>query len=214
MAYFALGLSDAELAERFNEEAPQLSEAEITARFGRPRYSKDGPDYSFLRPNALRSYHELPHPQWKDEQGREYTLAEGNMAYVRLPISETRRERTENVPIAQRQQFPRPRERVVLRSKEGEEIVFNVASVLSHKVATALVAFDEALPRPEKKVGGGGDEDAAIRKRLKRLAAEAEKLGLPEGSVAASARSAQTDVAKKSERRSFSAPKAPKAPRR
>lgn len=213
MAYFALGLSDAELAERFNEEAPQLSEAEIAARFGRPRYSKDGPDYSFLRPNALRSYHELPHPQWKDEQGREYTLAEGNMAYVRLPISETRRERTENVPIAQRQQFPRPRERVVLRSKEGEEIVFNVASVLSHKVATALVAFDEALPRPEKKVGGG-DEDAAIRKRLKRLAAEAEKLGLPEGSVAASARSAQTDVAKKSERRSFSAPKAPKAPRR
>ncbi len=235
MAYLAAGLTDAELRERFNREAPSLrSDAEVAARFGKPRPTTacGAAPYSFLEPGdsyrAARAYREIKHIDWVDQSGREYAIVDRGqrrVAYVRLPIARTRQERRENVHAFERQDFPKPGESIELTParRGGAPVSATVLGLPSRKTATAVVLFDRDLHETD----GGGDHDEEekeanpiadarvqqeVDRRLQRLKDEAAQLGLPEGALpplrprSTSPRSPRTLAA-------FSAPKAPRAPK-
>jgi hypothetical protein len=157
MAYLNLGLTSAELAERFHTEAPSIhSDAELEARFG-PRRNPAlyYMPYAFLESDVVRNYSELNRkPDWTDQTGRQYFRHDAQMPAtleLRLPKSVTMREDREDVPVMQRQDFPRPGEVISLRGRNitsmyGLDALVQAVTVPPGRRATALITLAQPLP--------------------------------------------------------------------
>jgi hypothetical protein len=203
MAY--LGLSAPELAERFHK-ARGLTQIELNARFGAPRHPQaphEAP-YWFLDqegpgvPNYLQF-----RTVWTDEQGRQYQPGtNATTLMVRLPVSITRRENEDRAPTLELQDFPQPRDLLVLRHKGKDPHTVQVNSVLFQRRATALLQLAGEAPEPPIV-----DREAQAKKQEQRLKKREER---GEALAPFSSRAPRERKSPKKEKNGWAIPKIPK----
>jgi len=247
MAYYHEGLTDKQLAERFHTEAPDLNDVQLAARFGTPRHpSRDHElaPYSFLEPDpfspdALRTYNQLPAPDWIDQHGREYTRFDNQnrqLFYIRLPKSITIKQRREGVSALTQLDFPRPGEEIDLTrtnrkqssnkrsrisEKEEETIHVRAIGMTRQLMGSGLVQFAEELPQILEEDPEPDQQQQQPRRRLEsqiqhreeKLEEEARQQGLPPGTLTYYARASRGGRSRPPSS-SYRAPRAPAAPKR
>lgn len=153
MAFLKLGLTRPEISDLLKDDIQKnIPPTSLAVKYGK------NPE-KLLDPFSIPGYADLSNAEWEDSGQREYSRVsptDKRNLWVRLPKGLTRKYNKSNVIFGDRQEFPRPGEKIKVRKRTKDKSLeedqeYNVTGVFVPKghVATALVQVDRDIPERE-----------------------------------------------------------------